>query len=67
MSFGESAVEERHTIDGNNDNAGMIVHSGSESSTSYNAPSGDDPGDPEVIARLLTQPPMLDPRSPLTT
>jgi len=64
MSFRESAVEERRAVDGNNDNEGMIVHSGSESSTSYNTPSGFDPSDPEAITDLMTQPPMADPRSP---
>jgi len=54
MSFGERAVDEKCTIDGNNDNEGMLVHSGSESSTSYNTPSGFDPSDPEVIADLMT-------------
>ena len=54
MSFGESAVDERRAVDGNNDNEGMIVYSGSESSTSYNTPSGFDPSDPEVIADLMT-------------
>jgi len=64
MSFGESTVNERRTIDGNNDNEGMIGYSGGESSMSYNTPSGFDPSDPEVIADLLTRPPVVDPRSP---
>jgi len=52
VSFGERTVDEKRTVDGNNDNEGMLVHSGSESSTSYNTPSGFDPSDPEVIADL---------------
>ena len=59
MSFGERRVDEQRAIDGNNNNAnnnneGMLVHSRSESSMSYNAPSGFDPHDPEVIAGLMT-------------
>jgi len=54
MSFGERTVDEKRTIDGNNDNEGMPVYSGSESSTSYNTPSGFDPSDPEVITDLMT-------------
>jgi len=67
MSFGERAVDEGRVIDGNNDNEGMLVHSGSESSTSYNTPSGFDPSDPDVIADLMTRPPMADPCSPMTS
>jgi len=40
----------------------MLVYSGSESSTSYNTPTGFDPSDPEVIGDLLARP-----RSPSTT
>jgi len=64
MSFGESTVDKKRAIDGNNDNEGMIVYSRSESSTSYNTPSGFDLSDPEVIADLLTRPPVADPCSP---
>ena len=67
MSFGESTVDERRAIDGNNDNEGMIVCSGSESSRSYNTRSGFDLSDPEVIADLMTRPPVADPRSPTLT
>jgi len=67
MSFGECAVDEERVIDGNNDNEGMLAYSGSESSTSYNAPSGFDPSDPDVIADLMTRPPMADPCSPITS
>jgi len=48
MSFGE-----------NNDHDGMAAYSGSDSSTSYATPVGYDASDPEVIARLLTQPPQV--------
>jgi len=44
-----------------------MVHSGSESGTSCNTPSGFDPTDPEVITDLMTQPPMVDPRSPMAS
>jgi len=60
MSFGERTVDEKHAIDGNNDNEGgreykgMLMYSGSESSASYNTPSGFDPSDPDVIADLMT-------------
>jgi len=67
MLFGERTVDKKRVIDGNNDNKGMLVCSGSESSTSYNAPSGFDPSDPDVIADLMTRPPMADPRSPITS
>jgi len=67
MSFGERAVDEKRTVDGNNDNEGMLVCSGSESSTSYNTPSGFDLSDPEVIADLMTRPPMADPCSPIAS
>jgi len=45
----------------------MIVCSGSESSTSYNAPTGFDPSDPKVLEDLLTQPPESSTCSPSTT
>jgi len=61
MSFGERTVDEGRVIDGNNDNKGMLVCSGSESSTSYNTLSGFDPSDPDVIADLMTRPPMAIP------
>jgi len=67
MSFGERTVDEGRVIDGNNDNEGMLVYGGSESSMSYNTPSGFDPSDPDVIADLMTRPPMADPRSPMTS
>jgi len=73
MSFGERTVDEKRAIDGNNDNEGgreykgMLVHSGSESSTSYATPSGFDPSDPDVIADLMTRPPAADPRSPISS
>jgi len=54
MSFGENATDRRRSVDGNNGNDGMMVYSGSESSTSYNTPSGFDPSDPETLADLLT-------------
>jgi len=44
----------------------MLVYSGSESSASYNTPTGFDPSDPEVIGDLLTRPPKISPRSPST-
>jgi len=67
MSFGERTVDEKRVIDGNNDNEGMLMYSGSESSTSYNTPSGFDPSDPDVIADLMTRSPMADPHSPTTS
>jgi len=54
MSFGENATDRRRSVDGNNGDDGMIVYSRSESSTSYNTPSGYDPSDPERLAELLT-------------
>jgi len=73
MSFGERTVNEKRAIDGNNNNKGgreyegMLVCSGSESSTSYATPSGFDPSDPDVIADLMPRPPAADPRSPITS
>jgi len=54
MSFGDNATDRRRSVDVNNGNDGMTVHSGSESSTSYNTPSGYDLSDPETLADLLT-------------
>jgi len=54
MSFGENTTDRRRSVDGNNGDDGMVVHSGSESSTSYNTPSGFYPSDPETLADLLT-------------
>jgi len=56
MSFGE-----------NNDHDGMAAYSGSDSSTSYATPEGYDASDPEVIAKLLTQPPKPSTSSPTST
>jgi len=67
MSFGERTVNEQRAIDGNNDNEGILAHSGSESSTSYNTPSGFDLSDPDIIADLMTRPPMADPCPPITS
>jgi len=67
MSFGENATDRRRSVDENNGDDGMMVYSGSESSTSYNAPSGYDPSDPETLADLLTRPPMPGTRSPTST
>jgi len=67
MSFGENATDRRRSVDGNNGNDGMMVYSGSESSTSYNTPSGFDPSDPETLADLLTRPPMPSTHSPTST
>jgi len=67
MSFGERTVNEKCAADGDNNDEGMLVCGGSESSTSCNAPSGFDPTDPEAIAALVTQPPEADPRSPVTS
>jgi len=67
MSFGENTADERRTVDGNNGDDGMMVYSGSESSTSYNTPSGYDPSDPEMLTDLLTRPPMPNTRSPAST
>ena len=64
MSFGESTVDGNHAVDGNNDNEGMNVYSGSDSSTSYNTPSGYDLSDPEVIGDLMSRRSVVDPRSP---
>jgi len=69
FSFGERTVVKQDTIDGDkqpNECKGMLVHSGSESSASYNTPTGFDPSDPEVIGDLLTRPPKISPRSPST-
>ena len=69
MSFGERTVDQQRAIDGNKqpkEYEGMLVYSGSESSTSYNTPTGFDPSDPEVIGDLLTRPPKISPRSPST-
>jgi len=52
MSFGESTVDKGYTVDGD------------EGATSnYNH---QDPSDPDVMAALLTQPPVADPHSPTT-
>jgi len=56
VSFGES-----------NDHDGMVAHSESDSSTSYATPVGYDASDPEVIAKLLTQPPKPSANSPTST
>ena len=51
VSFGEHTVDEQRDIDGDKrpeECEGMIACSGSESSTSYNAPTGFDPSDPTV-------------------
>jgi len=66
VSFGERAAGEKCATDGDSNDEGMLVHGGSESSTSCNAPSGFDPTDPEAITALMTQPPEADPRSPVT-
>jgi len=55
MSFGENVLD------------GMAACSGSESSTSYATPVGYDASDPEVIVRLLTQPPKPSTSSPAST
>jgi len=52
MSFGESTVNGGDTVDGNGGNEGVA--------SSHNF----DPSDPVVMAALLTQPPVADPRSP---
>jgi len=67
MSFGEIALDGRQAVNKNNGDDGMAVYSGSDSSTSYATPDGYDPRDPEVIARLLTQPPKPSARSPTST
>jgi len=67
MSFRENAIDGRQAIDENNSNDGMAVYSGSDSSTSYATPSGYDPRDPEVLASLLTRPPMPSTCSPTST
>jgi len=67
MSFEERAVDEKCAADGDNNNEGMLVHSGSESGTSHNIPSGFDPTDPEAITALATRPPEADPRSSVTS
>ena len=56
FSFGERTVDKQDTVDGDKqpkEHEGMLVCSGSESSTSCNAPMGFDPSDPEVIGDLL--------------
>jgi len=67
MSFGENAIDGRQATDENNGDDGMAVYSGSKSSTSYATPLGYDPRDPEVLATLLTRPPMPSTRSPTST
>jgi len=67
VSFGENAINGRQATNENNGDDGMAMYSGSDSSTSYDTPSGYDPSDPEVIANLLTQPPMPSVRSPMLT
>jgi len=67
ITLGENAIDGRQAADENNGNDGMAVYSGSDSSTSYATPSGYDPRDPEVIASLLTRPPMPSARSPTST
>jgi len=57
VSFGERTVDEQRAVDGNKrpeECEGMIVCSGSESSTSYNTPTGFDPSDPNAIGDLLS-------------
>jgi len=56
MSFSKSTVDGGHTIDGDAGNEGVR--------SSYNTTSGQDPSDPEVIAALMTQRAVADPRSP---
>jgi len=56
MSFGKSTFNKGYTVDGDEGNEGATsnyIHQ--------------DPSDPEVMAALLTQPPVADPRSPTTT
>jgi len=67
MSFGENALDGRQAVNENSGDDGIAVYSGSDSSTSYAIPSGYDPSDPEVLARLLTQPPIPSTRSPTST
>jgi len=67
MSFGEIALDGRQAVNENNGHDGMAAYGGSDSSTSYATPDGYDPSDPEVVARLLTQPPKPSARSPTLT
>jgi len=67
MSFGEIALDGRQAVNENNGDNGLAVCSGSDSSTSHATPDGYNPRDPEVIARLLTQPPKPSARSPTST
>jgi len=67
VSFGEVALDGRPAVNENNDHDGMAAHSRSDSSTSYATPDGYDVSDPEVIARLLTQPPKPSACSPTST
>ena len=55
MSFGESTVNGGDTIDRNEGNEGVV--------SSHN---GEDPSDPDVMAALLTRPPVADPHSSTT-
>jgi len=67
VSFGENAIDRRRSADENNGDDGMAVYSGSESITRYATPSGYDPSDPEILADLLTRPPMPNTCSPMST
>ena len=67
FSFGERTVDKQEGDKQPKECEGMLVHSGSESSTSYNTPTGFDPSDPEAVGDLLTPPPKISPRSPSTT
>ena len=70
FSFGERAVDKQDTIEGDKqpkEHKGMLMYSGSESSASYNTPTGFDPSDPEVIGDLLSRPPKPINHSPTST
>jgi len=69
MSFGESTVDEEHTVDGEEDAASILA--------AYNLPmtySQNDPNvvnsmimNPEMIGTLMSQRSVVDPRSPTST
>jgi len=70
MSFGESAVDEESTIDGEDaDTASIMAAYNVPSTYNQNNPNVDDSAivDPEVIGDLLSRRSVVDPRSPTLT
>jgi len=69
MSFGESAVDEEHTIDGEEGAASILAACDIPSTCNQSDQNVDDSAivDPEMIGELMSRRSVMDPRSPTST